>query len=141
MKVINNSILATTGLITNDVAVVNFLREFEKKFNVSDIEPLYYQGVNAGSEFETYSATKLYIALFLSASGVAQPTLGNGYIAFYDEGNALNLTFQNVSSYYNVGDTTVHDQINPILVKSFYFSRLQFSNYERLIFNGYKITL
>lgn len=105
------------------------------------VEPLYYQGVIAGSEFLTYAATKLYLCLnsyFSFSTGVEATNPGS--IGFYNELNALSLFGINCSPFLNTVPAIRHDN-NSFYVKNIYFSRFLNVTLTYVMFTGYRITL
>jgi hypothetical protein len=109
---------------------------------VQTITPLFYQGVIVGSEFVTYSAKKLYVALSLNVS--SNSSLGDHPcgLELFDKANILNAGYNNS----NV-DAYAFYHFNDINIDNIIFSRLLsddgFGNpaYLQMRFIGYKITI
>jgi hypothetical protein len=139
----SKGIMEVLGLQNCDPELLNLLRIFENKFIVSDIEPLYYQGVINGSEFETYTATKLYLQLkvVFSYSGATLADTTSG-IVFYDESNAICFTLRNktLAAYYNAAEFLRSD-LNSYYFTNSYFSRIARTTYDYIIFNGFRVTI
>lgn len=98
--------------------------------------PLYYMGAVAGSEFLTYNAGKLYIALemqFCSAGDAAAQYV----VGFYNEANALKFQASNVVGYYT--GAAVHFTANVLTIYNTYFGRVDPAPATYMIFNGYKL--
>lgn len=108
--------------------------------NILDIVPLYYTDAIAGSEFLTYAANKLYVALNLEvsyslSSAVTNPAL----LTIYDQANAV--------CFYGVNTKPVWDTLVPevkycennYLKTDFYFSRIAVTIFNYIHFNGYRI--
>lgn len=109
-------------------------------FDITVIEPLYYQGIIAGSEFLVYDVAKIYLCLditFTTSSGVNTVPANN---SFLDENN-LDFYYSNTPSLVdNVG--VVNYCYNDATSKNLYFSR--FTNafpYLYVKFNGYRLTI
>jgi hypothetical protein len=94
----------------------------------------------AGSEFVTYSASKLYICfnLFIYGSFLALPTFNA--VSFYDEANANMMTSSDQNAAQNAA--TTFNYIKPVVMNNLWFSRLtdDTGNYYGLMFNGIKLT-
>jgi hypothetical protein len=132
----------------------NFLNWFYSYFNVGggvahrtilNVEPLFYQGTTAGTEFLTYAATKLYLILNIYFSGNDMNERGSSaFIEFHDQANAVSYLGLNISGIYNVNESPLTNyMINPFTIENAYFSRFIVTNsvYSLMIFNGYRITL
>jgi hypothetical protein len=126
----------------------NFLNWFYSYFNIGgavadrtilNVEPLFYQGGIAGTEFLVYAATKLYINLNTYFSG---GVVGNSTrnINLYDETNTISAQLNN--SYSNGVGGGISTSCNDIVIENCYFSRiLSFNGYAYIKFDGYRITL
>jgi hypothetical protein len=109
---------------------------------VKTVTPLFYQGVIIGSEFATYSAKKLYVALSLNVS--SDNTLGANPcgLELFDKANVLNAGYNNC----NV-DALANYHFNDINIDNVIFSRLLSDDgfgapaYLQMRFVGYKITI
>jgi hypothetical protein len=127
---------------------VNFLTWFYSQFDNSsaankkiiNVEPLFYQGLIAGTEFLTYAATKLYI-MYKGGFFATSIAANIFYTSFYDETNAFNLALVNDNAWWNV--TSVAPNFSPMIanIKNIYFSRINIQSIDRMYFNGYRITL
>ena len=105
------------------------------------ITPLYYQGPIAGSEFLTYNAGKLYIALEIMQSGTGG-SLGNCYITLYDIANAVCTYLNNTYIYYNTVAANAPSGTFSTTHKNLYFSRIVISgDISQLKFNGYRLNV
>jgi len=107
-------------------------------FHPTVIVPLYFQGIAATSEFATYVATKLYLALDFKIAGTAD-TAAISFVSVYDESNALVSVFGNSVAYWNTTNARyVH---NFFVLNNFCFGKLIFSGYTNIMFNGYRLTI
>ena len=130
----------------------NFLNWFYTYFNVGgglahrtilNVEPLYYFGAVAGTEFLTYNISKLYILYnFKAFCQLGIPQASSGYLRFYDESNNIS-SEQHHTDYpvYITSSDVVKYFMNPLIVDNFYFSRFGISQFDSILFNGYRITL
>lgn len=110
-------------------------------FAPTTIIPVIYQGIIAGSEFLTYDANKLYIALEFVASGdSAGFGAANFGIFLYDSANVFSLAYTKNSVYYN--STTTNALVQPFVIesKNMFFSKIATFGYTHLKFIGYKLT-
>lgn len=106
------------------------------------ITPLYYQGVIAGSEFLTYDAAKLYIALELETStndAISAITVPD--LALYNEANAINFYLRNLDSVCDTAGPTVFYWGNNASIKNVYFGRILPTGYDYMKFNGYRLDI
>jgi len=125
-----------------------FLDQFYTKFDsgngankkIINVEPLYYQGVIAGTEFLVYAANKLYIAYSLSI-GITNLLPLLSYAILYDELNADTYYIGNMAAYFN--QVTMQTDIigNYLELKNNYFSRIGILSVTQFRFIGYRITL
>ena len=107
--------------------------------NIVNVEPIFYQGAIAGTEFLVFNAAKLYICLNFKASRDGTAIATAGIITFYDQANAANFITSNISYGYNAAaDRYTHNIIN---LNNIFFSRIVQADYTNMIFNGYRITL
>jgi hypothetical protein len=102
------------------------------------ITPLYYQGAIAASEFLTYAAGKLYIALEFEA-GAGSLDVANGNIVFYDMANSINFYSWNTAIVWNTTGAAVNYLVSNIVNKNIWFSRINKTNYTYMKFNGYRL--
>jgi hypothetical protein len=107
---------------------------------VQTITPIVFVGASAGSEFETYSAKKVYMALEFQSGQAAQAT-GVPYMTFYNMANAAILIGTNISQSWDATAVAMKYGGNTFKLTNFWFSRIVFATYGSLIFNGYKITI
>ena len=125
-----------------------FLDQFYTKFDsgngankkIINVEPLYYQGVIAGTEFLVYAANKLYIAYSLSI-GITNLLPLLSYAILYDELNVDTYYIGNMAAYFN--QVTMQTDIigNYLELKNNYFSRIGILSVSQFRFIGYRITL
>jgi hypothetical protein len=116
------------------------LRYINNTFDVDSNKRLFYQGLIAGSEFVTYNALKLYVAINVEfGTDAALGTALNNHVALYDDGNVLFFTLRNIAL---VGDVTDNFTFpNNVYSQDLYFSRIVVTGYEFMRFDGYRITL
>jgi len=125
------------------IFVSGFYSQFDNRSaanrRIINVEPLYYNGVIAGTEFLTYAATKLYLTLSLVFPGGVGALFG--YIQTYNEANAASHVYTNSTLTYNT-TTPILVYINNILkISNIYFSRFTNANHTYMTFIGYRITL
>jgi hypothetical protein len=125
---------------------INFFTWFYSRFDnrfaahqtILFVEPLYFQGAIAGTEFLTYANTKLYICLSMECSD-AGLNVSQSALLLKDEADADMLKFFNLAPVYDA--VSVKYFSNDIVKKDLYFSRVTVTNYTKFIFNGYRVTL
>jgi hypothetical protein len=106
------------------------------------VTPLYYVGVIAGSEFETYNAGKLYVALELISWPVnAIPVSPIGGLQIYDQLNAYMTTLVNCTLIWDATAAAYKGTIQGVEYHNFYFSRVTKNLAENMKFNGYRLTI
>lgn len=109
---------------------------------ILNIEPFFYQGIQAGSELLVYAANKLYICFEFDAKEISGTGLaGAALISFYDAANAAFYYYNHTFAYYDTAIPAVRYIPTDWINKNFYFSRLALLNYDYLRFVGYRVTL
>jgi hypothetical protein len=129
----------------------NFINWFYPYFNISgkvahrtilNVEPLFYQGVIAGTEFLVYSTTKLYLSLNTEFAGQLYNVYsGSGEMQLYNENNVASFRSDNYLMQYVNAGLELATYNNSVLLNS-YYSRIDpgvLVTYMK--FNGYRITL
>ena len=129
----------------------NFINWFYSYFNIGgkvahrtilNVEPLFYQGVIAGTEFLVYSTTKLYLSLNTEFAGqLYNVYLGSGEMQLYNENNVASFRSDNYLMQYVNAGLELATYNNSVLLNS-YYSRIDpgvLVTYMK--FNGYRITL
>ncbi|MEA2065628.1 MAG: hypothetical protein U9O65_00775 [Thermotogota bacterium] len=115
------------------------LAHLNNLFDITAMEPLFYQSNVAGSEFETYNSKKLYFALDIAFGeanvAVNQPSL----VRFYNEMNSYKFEASNDSCVYD--NSSLLYKANNINIKNIYFSKLTTVQYAQMKFIGYRLTL
>jgi hypothetical protein len=106
--------------------------------DVQTITPIYYQGVVAGSEFLTYAATKLYIALEMEFGYFAQAA-SQGIVNFYNEVDAIDFIASNSAGFWD--GAAVAYAGNLLVLKNHYFSRIVTVRYLNMKFSGYRLDI
>ena len=119
-------------------ALLNHLRA---TFTITGVVPLYYQGAIAGSEFLTYAATKLYLAIeleFVYSAALAVAALS--YVRLYNAADAAFYFYQN--SVLGWDATAAAFKYVPLQIDdhTVYFSRITNQTFDYIKFNGYRIT-
>lgn len=127
---------------------INFITWFYSFFNskstvnksIKNVEPLFYQGLIAGSEFLVYAATKLYICYnFYNGRSGVNVTLSE--ITFYDETDSAIFNQTNSAIFWDATAIAAKYLANTGQLNNYYFSRFAVTNIGNIIFNGYRITL
>lgn len=103
------------------------------------VRTLLYVGASAGSEFLTYSANKLYLALSISMAGYQSAAATFNYMQFYDPANAFFYNTANQALVWNTTAAAVWYVANENMVDNIYFSRIVVSGYANIKFIGYRI--
>lgn len=143
-RIEQNQLIATVGL---DPERINFIQWFYSQFDyasiginrrIINVEPLYFQGAIAGTEFLTYAATKLYIVLKLSGSTINTTF---SYFQLFNEANALNGYMVENNVWYDTVGATQRYAVVTDPNYNFYFSRIVVATITHIIFNGFRITL
>jgi hypothetical protein len=122
----------------------NFFARFDNggyHQRILNVEPLFFQGTIAGTEFLTYGATKLYLCYSVDLQNATAHGEVEGNVIFYNEANAVSFNAKNQNAYWEVVGAKDEFSLNPIALKNLYFSRIAISIYDSIIFNGYRITL
>jgi hypothetical protein len=144
--------IATENLVQNmtpeqRILVSQFYSKFDIDSNVAhkkilNVEPFFYLGIIATSEFATYAATKMYLCLesYFSSDndGVSVPS---GSVIINDSGNSPVQRFISAGIVWDVTLIAESYLLNSIKVNNYYFSCLAGVNYISMKFIGYRITL
>lgn len=102
------------------------------------ITPIYYLGLIGGSEFMTYNANKLYIALEVQFSSLSD---GSPAPIIYDENNAISFYVMNLSLYWDVTAAALKAYIFSIKYENIYFGRVVHNGTQYIKFNGYRLNV
>lgn len=115
--------------------------ELAATFGISKIERLYYLGAIPGSEFQTYSITKMYIALQFDANASSPDQVVQYGLGFWDHANTDQYYNTNVTGYDILG--TVHYVHSYFKLKYFLFSKISHvaNAYDQMQFIGYRLTV
>lgn len=128
---------------------LNLLRNFYAAFDtritganryIANIEPLFFYGAVAGTEFLTYAVTKMYIAFLAEASGQALTSAAGCNFSIYDAANAICGMYSDTNAYWD-GAAVKYNHNAPRPVENIYFSRVSITTLAYFRFNGYRITL
>jgi hypothetical protein len=103
------------------------------------VRKLVFAGNIAASEFETYSANKLYLCYSLIIGAVISLSGAAGYITFYKEGNAVSFYYGDNSLMYDAGAAAGRYGHNSFQINNFYFTRIVRQQYTQIVFNGFRI--
>jgi hypothetical protein len=129
---------------SNDLELLNLWRYISANFLIDKIEPLQYQGIFAGSEFQFYDAKKIYLAIKIE--GQPQTAAQTAAIAcrmdMYNEANGLFGSIGNMSVYYDTGAVVLRYIALYMEKEKLWFSRLSTAiGYVHIKYSGFKITL
>ena len=109
--------------------------------HIANVEPLYYCGLIAGTEFLVYAATKLYLCFYCNFTYSTNIIAVGGLIGFLDENNVGHNYAHNNAILYDNGAAAYRYSPNMASVNNIYFSRFGATTYTGMIFIGYRITL
>ncbi len=124
----------------------HFYQTFDNKSaanrTIVNVEPLYYIGSSAASEFLTYAATKMYLCLSFAYRLISASAQGTATImGFYDAANVSCYTITNDAITYNTTTPALNYNPNNMREINFFFSRILPTAACNIIFCGYRITL
>lgn len=132
------------GLTYNQINLLNcFYSQFDNRSaanrRIINVEPLYYAGVIAGTEFLTYAATKLYIGLEVKCSDEDVLAVNIYFTSFYNAANAVEfcLMCQDWELLRVAGDGFIPETA---YIENIIFSKIV-TTYPYILFNGFRITL
>jgi hypothetical protein len=125
--------------------------QFYSKFDIGsgvahkkiiNVEPLFYLGAIAASEFITYAATKMYLCLasFFSSDNDAV-SVPSGSIIINDSGNNAIQRFVKSAIVWDTTGAAEKYLLESITVNNYFCSCYTASNYISMKFIGYRITL
>lgn len=108
--------------------------------NITNVQPLFFSGAIAGSEFLTYAVTKLYVcySVFISLIDAENTLIPN--IIFFDQANNPFINVQKSSLMYESVAADTYFSGQPIKMENFYFSRFDIIGYQSIIFRGFRLT-
>jgi hypothetical protein len=118
----------------------NFDRRSAANRRIANTDPLFFQGLIAGSEFLTYAATKLYLCFscVLGYNGaVSNDPLSN---IFNNEANAAFTQVIDQAAWYDTAGPSRRFYGNTIEATNYYFGCVV-TNYTYIKFIGYRVTL
>lgn len=104
------------------------------------ITPICIDVLIAGSEFLTYNAGKLYLALDFNV-GYPTTVAADGFLYTYDQANAIMGCYNNVNNYWDVTAVLRKATLNSMVLNNIWFSRIVSGNYTYLHFNGYRLNV
>ena len=121
---------------------INFWNQVKGKIAWNTITPMYYQGAIGGSEFLTYAATKLYIALEVEFSAPhIPPTASTPNITLRDEADVIDFYVAHSDFEFKPTDSTLAYYLKLFRLQNVYFSRIETTLFSVMRFNGYKLTI
>lgn len=108
--------------------------------NITNVQPLFFSGAIAGSEFLTYAVIKLYVcySVFISLIDAENTLIPN--IIFFDQANNPFINVQKSSLMYESVAADTYFSGQPIKMENFYFSRFDIIGYQSIIFRGFRLT-
>jgi len=106
----------------------------------ASIRQLYFNGPFAGTEFLTYSANRLFLALEMELIGGIINALTLPQLTIFDAGNNAVYTLSNGAPYWDATAATVKYIGNNYIGKNLLFSRFTAGVATAIKINGFKIT-
>ena len=104
------------------------------------LQQLYFCGAIAGTEFLTYSANKMYMAMSVESSFVtSQVAITYCFNEFYNEANAVFYTEVNVAPAWDTTAAIMKFSNNNAKTTNILFSRIALTSYTRMKFIGYRL--
>lgn len=138
-------LIKPTTTPAQEILLSHFFTQFDNgsaaNKRILNVEPLFYTGAIAGTEFLTYAATKLYLCYNTEFSRPENilDVVPNVYL--YNEADAISFNLVNGTTIFNtVTNVPNFGQLN-VSRNNCYFSRVAVANYLYIIFNGYRVTL
>lgn len=106
------------------------------------LQQFYYSGAIPASEFLIYSATKMYLGLYLifGSHGVAQTGV-NGTIEFFDQANATQGLRGNNYPVWETTAAVLKYSAGAFIISNMLFSRLVATMYGSMTFIGYRLSI
>jgi len=117
----------------------NLWRAIPAIFAFNTVQPLYYQGTIAGTEFLVYDAAKLYFALEFNASHMGATLSVIGNVRFYNEADVGIDYYCACMPYWDA--TALKYIAHYVEAHNLYFSRFVASQLSFMKFNGYRLTI
>jgi len=132
----------------DDIYFKNSSEKFKNLWNFANqliawttITPIFYTGAIAGSEFLTYNAGKLYIALELEFQPLGSANVGASYITLHGIGDVVMVypSFDTIA--YNTTTLAINFKGVELCLYNYYFTRIASSLYTGMKFNGFRLTV
>jgi hypothetical protein len=131
---------------TTDPERSNFLNQFYTIYDsgigvhrkILNVEPLFYNGLLAGTEFLVFNINKLYLTYSLKFDTNASSSASQGFVDIMDETNTAYFRMGNIFPIFD-GSTKYNN--NQCEIFNVYFYRALVVNLFGMVFNGYRITL
>jgi len=121
---------------------LNFWNCVKGKIAWNTITPLYYQDAIAGSEFLTYNADKLYVALEVEFSAPhLAPSSNVPLVAFRNEADVALFSVTSADWEFKPSDDTATYYLKLISFHNIYFSRIEVAQFSSMRFNGYRLNV
>lgn len=139
-------LLRPTTTPDQEILLSHFYNQFDNRSaanrQIVNVEPLYYQGAVAGTEFLTYAATKLYICYNIQGCGGGNVPTSSVFV-LYNENDAISLNLTNANIFFDAAAAVERYYNNMIIYNNFYFSRFVLGGVgiSHILFNGYRVTL
>jgi hypothetical protein len=125
---------------TQNLIVSNFYSRYRDRI-VSGVH-VHYMGGSAGSEFLTYAATKMYLAFRFNAGySVTTMVANKAFVTFYNDADAIQFYGQNGHGAWDTTAAAFRYNANNYEINTIDFSRVAFTGYNYIMFDGYRVTL
>ena len=138
-------LLRPTTTPEQELLLEHFYNQFDNSSAANkiivNVEPLFYNGLIAGTEFLVYAATKLYICYSCDLTNGSGAVAGVGSGVFYDELNNAYMYANHAIPVWNTTTAALNYKWILFNIKNIYFSRIAIGLIETINFIGYRITL
>jgi hypothetical protein len=125
----------------NSLAEITLWNFVQNLLAWTTITPIVYIGARAGSEFETYLNTKVYLCLEFDTGYSSSAVGGNPRdTTFYNMLNVATWNINNSDSYWEIPGARIRSFNNNFIYENFYFSRL-IGTVAWMKFIGYRLTV
>jgi hypothetical protein len=108
-----------------------------ERFTLSQV---FYQGAIGGSEFNTYRARRLYLALSVNFDPIGNPQVNPNFIEFHGVGDAIEMYPSFDTVVWNATTAAVNFKCCELYLSNYLFSRVVIQGYTSMRFIGYRIT-
>lgn len=127
------------------------VQQFYKTFDIGaglankkilNVEPLFFMGAIAASEFLTYDVTKMYLCLSLEIDGDSSPINTTQTILLKNSADGNAMIYKNAMALYQTTLPEIEYYVSKVTITDLYFSRLVVTvAYSLMKFIGYRVTL